>query len=84
MADLQQTTMKVIAIMAKYDADHDITPGLPVVNFTEMSILNILLDVLTIANAQQQQILDLQKKTAILRAAKLLKSETQNETDRVH
>ena len=79
MADLQQTTMKVIAIMAKYDADHDITPGLPVVNFTEMSILNILLDVLTIANEQKQQIDDLQKQVTVLRAATFLcNSESQS------
>jgi len=72
MPDLQQTTMKVISLMAKYDGDHDFTPGLPVVNATEMSILNILVDVLTIANDQQQQIQDLQKRVTVLRAATFL------------
>jgi len=72
MADLQQTTMKVIALMAKYDGDHDFIPGFPLVTSTDMSILNILVDVLTIATDQQQQILDLQKQVTVLRAATFL------------
>lgn len=76
MPDIENTTRKVIGLMAKYNADHDYTPGLPMVTNTDFTVLNILVDLLTMID-------DLQKKTAILRAAQVLKSETENAPDPV-
>ena len=74
MADIQQTTLKLTQLMAKYDPEHDTTPGLPVVTFTDMTILEILVDVLTLLD-------ELQQKTAILRATQTLKNEITNAND---
>jgi len=75
MADLQQTTMKVIALMAKYAGEPEVAPS--VVNIdrvtsVDFSVLEILVDVLTIANEQKQQIDDLRKEVTVLRAATFL------------
>ena len=74
MADLRQSTDKIIHLMARYDPEHDITPGQPVVTFSDMSILEVLVDVLTIID-------ELQQKIAILRAAQSLRTEINNAHD---
>lgn len=77
MPDIENTTRKVIGAMAKYDGDHDYTPGLPMVTNTDFTILNVLVDLLTMID-------DLQKKVALLRAAQVLKSEPDDAHDTAH
>ena len=75
MADLQQTTSKVIALMAKYAGEPEVAHGvvnIDQVTSVDFSVLEILVDVLTIANDQKQQIDDLQKQVTVLRAATFL------------
>lgn len=76
MPDIENTTRKVIGLMAKYNADHDYTPGLPMVTNTDFTILNILVDVLGILH-------DVQQKLGIVRAAQVLLSEGDNAHDPV-
>ena len=74
MPDIENTTRKVIGLMAKYSGDQDTIPGLPLVTNADFTMLEIFVDILSMLD-------DLQKKCAILRTAQTLKSGNENASD---